>query len=161
MATPPVFLPGEPHGQYEKAKRTEYKTICIISLERHSRNSVYNGKVWHSAMYSHHFSDLIYFRGVWIFFFFFFCILSFLKKIIWEEGKSVSPTKVLIYVTFLCSDLTRIHSFFPFLQLGTHSQQQSWIPKKKLVLLCGHQYFWWGVRLRRGEFMQLGSSPGE
>ena len=27
MATPPVFLLGELHGQYEKAKRIEYKTI--------------------------------------------------------------------------------------------------------------------------------------
>ena len=76
MATPPVFLPGEPHGQYEKAKMIEYKTIYIISLERHSRNSVYNGKVWHSAMYSHHFSDLIYFRRCGFFGFFFAFYLS-------------------------------------------------------------------------------------
>ena len=32
METTPVFLPGEPHEQYEKAKRLESITIITFSI---------------------------------------------------------------------------------------------------------------------------------
>lgn len=95
----------------------------------------------------------------------------FLKKNYLRESKSVPHPQVLIYVTFLCSDLTRIHSFFSsYSQARIHSnspgsliRSQSCCVDINILVRCEAEEVhatWkqpWGVKVKH---FQLNSSGG-